>query len=76
MSRGACVSEGPPEAGDRYSTEQRPGLESQPHFDRDQLPARPGHEVVGVIDAVGKDVPERWQAGQRCSRSLRQGVED
>jgi D-arabinose 1-dehydrogenase-like Zn-dependent alcohol dehydrogenase len=28
-------------------------------------PRVPGHEVVGVIDAVGKDVPERWRAGQR-----------
>jgi D-arabinose 1-dehydrogenase-like Zn-dependent alcohol dehydrogenase len=28
-------------------------------------PRVPGHEVVGVIDAVGKDVPARWQAGQR-----------
>src|SRR6201995_1338945 len=29
------------------------------------FPRVPGHEVVGMIDAVGKDVPERWQAGQR-----------
>ena len=29
------------------------------------FPRVPGHEVVGVIDAVGKDVPGRWQAGQR-----------
>ena len=28
-------------------------------------PRVPGHEVVGVIDAVGPDVPERWQPGQR-----------
>jgi D-arabinose 1-dehydrogenase-like Zn-dependent alcohol dehydrogenase len=28
-------------------------------------PRVPGHEVVGVIDAVGKDVPARWQVGQR-----------
>jgi D-arabinose 1-dehydrogenase-like Zn-dependent alcohol dehydrogenase len=28
-------------------------------------PRVPGHEVIGVIDAVGKDVPARWQAGQR-----------
>ena len=28
-------------------------------------PRVPGHEVIGVIDAVGKDVPPRWQAGQR-----------
>src|SRR5262249_10819175 len=29
------------------------------------FPRVPGHEVVGVIDAVGKDVPGRWQAGPR-----------
>src|SRR5262245_48394280 len=29
------------------------------------FPRVPGHEVVGVIDAVGKDVPARWQTGQR-----------
>ena len=29
------------------------------------FPRVPGHEVVGVIDAVGKDIPGRWQAGQR-----------
>ncbi|NJM92498.1 MAG: alcohol dehydrogenase catalytic domain-containing protein [Rhodospirillaceae bacterium] len=29
------------------------------------FPRVPGHEVVGVIDAVGKDVPGRWQPGQR-----------
>src|SRR5262245_2229689 len=28
-------------------------------------PRVPGHEVVGVIDALCKDVPARWQAGQR-----------
>lgn len=28
-------------------------------------PRVPGHEVIGLIDAVGKDVPTRWQAGQR-----------
>jgi D-arabinose 1-dehydrogenase-like Zn-dependent alcohol dehydrogenase len=28
-------------------------------------PRVPGHEVVGVIDAVGSDVPPRWKAGQR-----------
>ncbi len=28
-------------------------------------PRVPGHEVVGVIDAVGKDVPPRWKVGQR-----------
>ncbi len=28
-------------------------------------PRVPGHEVIGVIDAVGKDVPSRWKAGER-----------
>jgi D-arabinose 1-dehydrogenase-like Zn-dependent alcohol dehydrogenase len=28
-------------------------------------PRVPGHEVIGVIDAVGKDVPPRWTTGQR-----------
>lgn len=30
-----------------------------------QYPRVPGHEVVGVIDAVGPGVPPRWTAGQR-----------
>lgn len=30
-----------------------------------QYPRVPGHEVIGVIDAVGAGVPKRWQAGQR-----------
>ena len=30
-----------------------------------QFPRSPGHEVIGVIDAVGQDVPPRWKAGQR-----------
>ncbi|MGD9635609.1 MAG: alcohol dehydrogenase [Pirellulales bacterium] len=29
-----------------------------------QYPRVPGHEVIGVIDAVGPDVPARWTAGQ------------
>ena len=29
------------------------------------FPRVPGHEVVGVIDAVGKDVPARWTPGQQ-----------
>jgi D-arabinose 1-dehydrogenase-like Zn-dependent alcohol dehydrogenase len=29
-----------------------------------QYPRVPGHEIAGVIDAVGSDVPE-WKAGQR-----------
>lgn len=28
-----------------------------------QYPRVPGHEVVGLIDAVGKDVPARWSVG-------------
>jgi D-arabinose 1-dehydrogenase-like Zn-dependent alcohol dehydrogenase len=28
-------------------------------------PRVPGHEVIGVIDAVGNDVPPRWTPGQR-----------
>jgi D-arabinose 1-dehydrogenase-like Zn-dependent alcohol dehydrogenase len=30
-----------------------------------QYPRVPGHEVVGVIDAVGPAVPPRWKVGQR-----------
>jgi D-arabinose 1-dehydrogenase-like Zn-dependent alcohol dehydrogenase len=30
-----------------------------------EFPRVPGHEVIGVIDAVGQDVPPRWEAGQR-----------
>src|SRR3954469_23014379 len=30
-----------------------------------QYPRVPGHEVVGVIDAVGENVPDRWKTGQR-----------
>lgn len=29
------------------------------------FPRVPGHEVIGVIDAVGKGVPLRWKVGQR-----------
>lgn len=29
-----------------------------------QYPRVPGHEIAGVVDAVGRDVPE-WKAGQR-----------
>jgi D-arabinose 1-dehydrogenase-like Zn-dependent alcohol dehydrogenase len=36
----------------------------QGQFPGIQYPRVPGHEVVGVIDAVGQNVP-RWQAGQR-----------
>jgi D-arabinose 1-dehydrogenase-like Zn-dependent alcohol dehydrogenase len=30
-----------------------------------QFPRVPGHEAIGLIDAVGKDVPPRWTPGQR-----------
>src|SRR6266550_4495307 len=29
------------------------------------FPRVPGHEVIGVIDALGKEVPSRWKVGQR-----------
>jgi D-arabinose 1-dehydrogenase-like Zn-dependent alcohol dehydrogenase len=29
-----------------------------------EFPRVPGHEVFGMIDAVGSDVPSRWAAGQ------------
>lgn len=34
-------------------------------FDGIQYPRVPGHEVIGLIDAVAKDVPSRWTPGQR-----------
>jgi D-arabinose 1-dehydrogenase-like Zn-dependent alcohol dehydrogenase len=30
-----------------------------------QYPRVPGHEVIGVIDAVGTNVPPRWKVGER-----------
>ena len=30
-----------------------------------EYPRVPGHEVVGVVDALGRDVPARWTVGQR-----------
>src|SRR5882757_10576239 len=30
-----------------------------------QYPRVPGHEVVGVIDAIGANVPPRWAVGER-----------
>jgi D-arabinose 1-dehydrogenase-like Zn-dependent alcohol dehydrogenase len=30
-----------------------------------QYPRVPGHEVVGVIDAIGANVPSRWTVGER-----------
>jgi D-arabinose 1-dehydrogenase-like Zn-dependent alcohol dehydrogenase len=35
------------------------------HWPGITFPRVPGHEVVGMIDALGKDVPARWQVGQR-----------
>ncbi len=29
------------------------------------FPRVPGHEVIGMIDALGPDVPARWKTGQR-----------
>src|SRR5436190_7126555 len=30
------------------------------------FPRVPGHEVAGVIDAVGSEVPKEWKAGERA----------
>jgi D-arabinose 1-dehydrogenase-like Zn-dependent alcohol dehydrogenase len=30
-----------------------------------QYPCVPGHEIVGVIDAIGANVPPRWTVGER-----------
>jgi D-arabinose 1-dehydrogenase-like Zn-dependent alcohol dehydrogenase len=35
------------------------------HWPGIKYPRVPGHEVIGLIDAVGPDVPARWQPGQR-----------
>ena len=35
------------------------------HWPGIEYPRVPGHEVVGVIDAVGEGVPARWRPGQR-----------
>ena len=35
------------------------------HFPGIEYPRVPGHEVVGVVDAVGGGVPGRWKVGQR-----------
>jgi D-arabinose 1-dehydrogenase-like Zn-dependent alcohol dehydrogenase len=40
-------------------------LTKEGHFPGIEYPRVPGHEVVGVIDAAGAGVPERWKAGQR-----------
>jgi D-arabinose 1-dehydrogenase-like Zn-dependent alcohol dehydrogenase len=34
-------------------------------FEGIQYPRIPGHEVVGVIDALGANVPPRWKVGDR-----------
>src|SRR4029450_11247246 len=39
-------------------------LTKEGHWPGIHYPRVPGHEVAGVIDAVGSDVP-RWKAGQR-----------
>jgi D-arabinose 1-dehydrogenase-like Zn-dependent alcohol dehydrogenase len=40
-------------------------LTKEGHMPGITYPRVPGHEVVGVIDAVGEGVPPRWSAGQR-----------
>src|SRR5215469_5829325 len=37
-----------------------------------EYPRDPGHEIVGVIDAIGKDVVE-WKTGQRVGVSWHGG---
>ena len=39
-------------------------LTKEGHWPGIQYPRVPGHEIAGVIDAAGKEVP-RWQPGQR-----------
>jgi D-arabinose 1-dehydrogenase-like Zn-dependent alcohol dehydrogenase len=34
-------------------------------FPGQKYPRVPGHEVIGMIDALGKEVPPRWKVGQR-----------
>jgi len=34
-------------------------------FFGDSVPRIPGHEVAGIIDAIGPGVPPRWKPGQR-----------
>src|SRR4051794_14442123 len=40
-------------------------LTREGHWPGITYPRVPGHEVIGVIDAVGPDVPPRWRVGQR-----------
>jgi len=35
------------------------------HMPGIQYPRVPGHEVIGIIDAAGSDIPGRWAEGQR-----------
>jgi D-arabinose 1-dehydrogenase-like Zn-dependent alcohol dehydrogenase len=34
-------------------------------FPGTQFPRVPGHEIVGIVDAVGADVPDPWNARPR-----------
>jgi D-arabinose 1-dehydrogenase-like Zn-dependent alcohol dehydrogenase len=40
-------------------------LVKEGHWPGITYPRVPGHEVLGVIDKVGVDIPPRWKAGQR-----------
>jgi D-arabinose 1-dehydrogenase-like Zn-dependent alcohol dehydrogenase len=40
-------------------------LTKEGHFPGIEYPRVPGHEVIGVIDALGSGVPPRWTVGQR-----------
>jgi D-arabinose 1-dehydrogenase-like Zn-dependent alcohol dehydrogenase len=40
-------------------------LTKEGHFPGIQYPRVPGHEVVGLLDAVGENVPDRWTPGLR-----------
>lgn len=40
-------------------------LTKEGHWPGIKFPRVPGHEVIGLIDAVGSDVPDRWKEGQR-----------
>src|SRR5260221_11811356 len=40
-------------------------LTKEGHMPRIEYPRVPGHEVIGVVDAVGAGVPPRWTTGQR-----------
>ena len=40
-------------------------LTKEGHYPGIKYPRVPGHEVIGVIDALGSGVPPRWTVGQR-----------